>query len=283
MYPKPKIVENALVIYTDGSLQPKGRKGGYGIVFLYFDEVGDEHFITDFLPTGTVGTTNNRMELQAAIDALKHAPEMECFATVDSIVIRTDSRYVSDNYYKALSSWPQNKWRKADGGRVENADLWKDFAREYRKIRKTVRIEWVKAHQKGKDKDPHNEMADKLAKASAKGGLHDRKYKSSVRRKTSDKFTKKGNVRIEGQTMIIYVVEVEWLKVHKCWKYRYEVASTNHPDHGWLDWLFADREIRLRDGHYYEVTVNSDPANPEIVEEIREVEKDETDGLQSDE
>lgn len=270
-----KIVENALVIYTDGSLYPKGRKGGYGIVFLYFDDVGEEHFITDHEPTGVTGTTNNRMELKAAIDALKMAPDTGCFAQVNSVVIRSDSRYVTDNYVKALGSWPKNKWRKRDGGRVENADLWKDFAREYRKIHKPVTIEWVKGHGKGRDKDQHNVAADKLAKASAKGGLTDKTYKSSVRRKTSKKFTQKGSVRIEGQTMIIYVVEVEWLKVHNCWKYRYQVASKDHPDFDCLDWLFAEKAIQLRDGHYYEVTVNADIANPEIVEKIHEVEKGE--------
>lgn len=275
MHPKPKIVENALVVYTDGSLYPKGRKGGYGLVFLYFDHVGDEHFITDHVPTGQIGTTNNRMELQAAIDAVKMAPDTDHFSTVNSVVIRTDSRYVSDNYHKALSSWPQNKWRKYDGGRVENADLWKTFTREYRKVKKKVEIEWVKAHQKGKNKDMHNDAADKLAKASAKGGMSTKIRGSSVRRKTSKKFTQKGSVRITGQTMIIYIVQTDWMKVHKCWKYRYQVCSKEHPDYDCLDFLYADREIRLRDGHYYEVTVNSDMANPEIVEEHREVEKEE--------
>ncbi|MEJ2275294.1 MAG: ribonuclease HI [Woeseiaceae bacterium] len=278
MHPKPKIVENALVIYTDGSLYPKGRKGGYGLVFLYFDDVGEEHFITDHVPGGQIGTTNNRMELQAAIDAVKMAPDMDCFAGVNSVVIRTDSRYVSASYQKALGSWPQNKWRKYDGGRVENADLWKIFAREYRKVKKKVEIEWVKAHQKGKNKDKHNQAADRLAKESARGVLSIRTPGSSVRRKTSKKFTQKGSVRIEGQTMNIYIVQTEWMQVHKCWKYRYQVCSKDHPDYDCLDFLYADRAIQLRDGHYYEVTVNSDMANPEIVEKHRELEKEEIHG-----
>lgn len=271
-----KIVENALVIYTDGSLYPKGRRGGYGMVFLYYDDVGDEHFITDHQSLGIAGTTGNRMELQAVIDALKQAPKMDHFDKANSVVIRTDSRYVSSNYTKALGSWPTSQWRKYDGGRVDNADLWKDFAREYRKIRKPIDIQKVKAHGKGHEKDPHNEAADKLAKGAAKSALVDRTYRSSVRPKTSKEFTRKGNVRIEGQTMIIYVVEVEWLKVHKCWKYRYQVASKEHPDFDYLDWLYSP-DIQLRDRHYYEVTVNDDPADPEIVEMLREVEKSEID------
>ena len=72
-----KIVENALVIYTDGSLYPKGRKGGYGIVFLYFDDVGEEHFITSHEPIGIAGTTGNRMELEheGQIEVYEHVGE----------------------------------------------------------------------------------------------------------------------------------------------------------------------------------------------------------------
>lgn len=278
---KPKIVENALVVYTDGSLYPKGRRGGYGIVFLYFDHVGEEHFITDYYSVAVAGTTGNRMELTAVIDALRLAPDMDHFAEADSVVIRTDSRYVESNFMKALGSWPQNNWRRYDGGRVENVELWKDFARKYRKIHKRIDIQKVKAHGKGHEKDPHNEAADRLAKKAAKGALVDRTYRSSVRPKTSGKYTKKGNVRIEGQTMIIYVVEVEWLKTHKCWKYRYQVASKDHPDFDYLDWLYAS-DVQLRDRHYYEVTVNADPADPEIIELIREVEKEEIIGDDSE-
>lgn len=274
MNPKPKIVEKALVVYTDGSLYPKGRRGGYGMVFLYFDHVGEEHFIDDHHSIAVAGTTGNRMELQAVIDALKLAPSMDHFDEANSVVIRTDSLYVQSNYMKALGSWPNNNWRRYDGGRVENVELWKDFIRKYRKIQKRVEIQKVKAHGKGKDKDPHNDAADKLAKKAAKGALVDRTYRSSVRPKTSDKKTKKGNVRIEGQTMIIYVVEVEWLKTHKCWKYRYQVASKNHPDFDYLDFIYAP-DIQLRDRHYYEVNVNDNPADPEIIELIREVEKEE--------
>jgi hypothetical protein len=204
------------------------------------------------------------------------APDIDCVAQVNSVVIRSDSRYVTDNYFKALSSWSKDKWRRQDGGRVENADLWKAFTREYRKVHKPVTLEWVKGHGRGSQKDKHNIAADKLAKASAKGGMSKKTRGMSVRRKTSKRFTEKGSVRITGQTMIILIVQMEWMGVHRVWKYRYQVCSEDHPDFDCLDWIYSD--IYLRDGHYYEVTVNDSMANPEILELVREVEKSETAG-----
>lgn len=78
----PKIVEDALLIYTDGSLYPKSRKGGYGVVFIHVDAVGEERVIADHSPPGISGTTGNRMELRACIDALKMAPNLDCFHAV---------------------------------------------------------------------------------------------------------------------------------------------------------------------------------------------------------
>lgn len=90
----PRIVENALVVYTDGSLYPRGRKGGYGAVFIHIDDVGAEKVVLEHAPPGVGSTTGNRMELQACIDAFKLAPTVGCFSTVDKLVIRTDSAYV---------------------------------------------------------------------------------------------------------------------------------------------------------------------------------------------
>ena len=100
----PRIVEDALLAYTDGSLYPKGRKGGYGILFVHVDEVGRESIVSEHVPPGVAGTTGNRMELQACIDALRLAPEIDCFSEVGKLVVRTDSRYLVDNYLSALSS-----------------------------------------------------------------------------------------------------------------------------------------------------------------------------------
>jgi len=225
-----KIVEDALLIYTDGSLFPKGRKGGYGIVFIHVDPVGKETVVDEHAPPGISGTTGNRMELQACIQALKMAPDLNCFDTVNRVVVRTDSRYVVDNFHSALGSWRSHQWKNAQGRPVENADLWKNLVRAYGKIHKRVEFEWVKGHGKGRLKDPYNVRADKLAKESAKSPLSRHVFRSSVRRKIGSPRTQRGSVKIFGQKLIIYIIEVKREKVQKIWNYRYQVASKDSID-----------------------------------------------------
>lgn len=69
-----KIIENAILVYTDGSLYPKGRRGGFAIVFVHVDRIGQETIIDTHSPPGVTGTTNNRMELQASIAGLARVP-----------------------------------------------------------------------------------------------------------------------------------------------------------------------------------------------------------------
>lgn len=265
-----RILENALVIYTDGSLYAKGRRGGYGARFLYFDEVGEEHILEEYWEPGIRGTTINRMELEACITALKKAPGFECFTTVNKVVIRTDSRYISEYYMSALGFWRKNRWKNRDGKAVDNADLWKAFVRHYEKVRKPKNIEWVKGHGKGREKDPHNYAADKLAKQSAQSPLSRKVYRSSARRKTSPNFTRPGSIEAHGQVLLIRVVETTWLRVQKIWKYRCEVVSFDSPYYQNLDWLYSNEQ--MRDGHYYEVQLNDNPRNPTITIVIRELE-----------
>ena len=139
-----KIAENALVIYTDGSCYPKGRKGGFGVLFLHYDDVGNEIELDTYIAPSLKGTTNQRMELEAPVTALKMAPSMECYEQVYSVVIRTDSQYVSKYYYSALTHWRHNKWCNQHGKPVDNTDLWREFVRAYDKIRKPISIEKVK-------------------------------------------------------------------------------------------------------------------------------------------
>jgi ribonuclease HI len=265
----PRIVEDALLVYTDGSLYPKGRKGGYGIVFIHVDHVGHETQVEEHAPPGARGVTNNRMELQACIDALKRAPETKCFDAVSKVVVRTDSRYVTGNYRNALGRWRTSGWRNLDGKPIDNADLWKELVKAYGKVPKRVEIEWVKGHGKGHAKDPNNYRADKLAKESANSPLAEREFRSSVRRKFAPGATKPGSVSLLGQVLVIYIVEVLRQRVQKTWKYRYQVASQDSPDLHAIDWAHSDEH--MRDGHFYEVQMNDDMRHPQILGVLREV------------
>jgi ribonuclease HI len=238
-------------------------------VFVYVDSVGHETEVEAHAPPGARGVTNNRMELQACIDALRRAPDTTCFNAVSKVVVRTDSRYVTGNCRSALGRWRMSGWRNLDGKPIDNADLWKDFVKVYGKVRKRVEIEWVKGHGKGHEKNPHNNRADKLAKESANNPLAAREFRSSVRRKFAPGITKAGSVTLLGQVLVIYVVEVMRQRVHKTWKYRYQVASPDSPDLHAIDWAHSDED--MRDGHFYEVQMNDDMRHPQILGVLREV------------
>ena len=132
-------------VWTDGACSGNPGPGGYAAVVR--DEAGDEQELV----AGAAQTTNNRMELLAAIAALEELPE------------GSEIRLVSDSQYvvKGITEWMPG-WKKRARKKVKNRDLWVrlDRARE----RHRVRWEWVRGH----DGDPMNERADKLAVAESK-------------------------------------------------------------------------------------------------------------------
>ncbi len=131
-------------IYTDGSCSGNPGPGGWGVLMLW---QGEEKEIYG----GEFETTNNRMELMAAIQALE---TLKREAHVD---LYTDSKYVSDGITQWIINWKKNNWKNASKKPVKNADLWQrlDEARD----RHTVRWHWVKGHSG----HPENERADVLA------------------------------------------------------------------------------------------------------------------------
>jgi len=181
--------------------------------------------------------------------------------------------YLTSNYKSALGAWRVAGWRNSNGRPIDNADLWKEFVKAHGKLRKRIDIEWVKGHGKRKAKDLHNYRADKLAKESAKSPLSKNAFRSSVRRKIAPGQTKSGSVRLIGQTMVVYVIEVQRLRVQKTWKYRYQVASPENPDMRAIDWIYSSEP--MRDGYFYEVVVNDDMRHPQVISVVREVPRNE--------
>ena len=136
-----------VIIHTDGACSGNPGPGGCGAI-LTFGDVEKELF------GGEAHTTNNRMELMAAISALE-ALKKPC--TVD---LHTDSQYVQQGISAWIHNWKRNGWRTADKKPVKNADLWQrlDAAIE----RHNVRWHWVKGHAG----HALNERADALARAA---------------------------------------------------------------------------------------------------------------------
>ena len=138
-------------IYTDGACRGNPGRGGWGAI-LVFRGVEKE------LSGGEVETTNNRMELTAAISALSALRE-PCRVTLTS-----DSKYMIDAITKGWAeSWRARGWRKADKSPALNVDLWEQLL-ALLKIH-DVTFVWVKGH----DGHPYNERCDKLATTYADG------------------------------------------------------------------------------------------------------------------
>jgi ribonuclease HI len=138
------VTEKRVTLYTDGACKGNPGTGGWGVVLEY-----GEHRKELF--GGDVGTTNNRMELMAAIAGLS-ALKSRC--VVD---LYTDSVYVKDGITKWLSNWKSNGWRTASKKSVANQDLWEQLDQAV--YDHQVNWHWVKGHSG----DPGNERADELA------------------------------------------------------------------------------------------------------------------------
>ena len=132
-------------IFTDGACSGNPGPGGWGVVLRFGNREKE-------LSGGEKNTTNNRMELTAAIKGLSALKE-PC-----EVTLTTDSKYVADAIVKGWAkSWQQNGWRKADKKPALNPDLWEELLRLC-EIH-TVTINWVKGHAG----HPENERCDKLA------------------------------------------------------------------------------------------------------------------------
>jgi ribonuclease HI len=133
------------VIYTDGACSGNPGPGGWGAVLRYGDVVKELH-------GGDRATTNNRMELMAAIQAL------EALTRPAQVHMYTDSKYVLDGITKWLPGWQRNGWKTAAKQPVKNVDLWQRLVTAM--AAHEVRWTWVKGH----NGDPGNERADELAR-----------------------------------------------------------------------------------------------------------------------
>ena len=139
-------------IFTDGACVGNPGPGGWAAIIVTENDkkqiFGGENL-----------TTNNRMELTAAIKALEYFTKLEeKQPSKKHIRIFTDSTYVKEGITVWINSWEKNNWKTADKKNVKNVDLWKKL----KELIQTSQVEWnwVKGHSE----DPMNDLADKLAK-----------------------------------------------------------------------------------------------------------------------
>tara|TARA_X000000368_G_scaffold364468_1_gene310166 strand:+ start:496 stop:924 length:429 start_codon:yes stop_codon:yes gene_type:complete len=135
-----------ITIYTDGACSGNPGIGGWGVVIL--EKNKDEIMLNG----GHNNTTNNRMELTAAIEALKY------FQNKKDITLITDSKYVKDGIQLWIENWKKNGWKTATKKQVKNKELWMSL--DVLIARHNINWEWVKGHAG----NTYNEKADYLAR-----------------------------------------------------------------------------------------------------------------------
>ena len=139
------VVTPGVVIYTDGSCRGNPGPGGWGAILMMGDHKKE-------IWGGEPQTTNNRMELRAAIEAL------DALTRPCRVELHTDSQYVRNGITQWLSLWKARGWRTTTKGAVKNEDLWRQL--DEARLRHHVDWRWIKGHS-GHEM---NERADALAR-----------------------------------------------------------------------------------------------------------------------
>ncbi len=132
-------------MYTDGACRGNPGPGGWGVLLQYGNDEKE-------LCGGEKNTTNNRMELMAAIEGLKALKSGCC------VIVTTDSQYVRQGITQWIHGWKRKNWCTASGAPVKNVDLWQELERQT--TCHQIQWEWVKGHAG----HPGNERADQLAR-----------------------------------------------------------------------------------------------------------------------
>jgi ribonuclease HI len=139
-----KLADSEIIIYTDGACSGNPGPGGWGALLEHNGKRKE-------LDGGETQTTNNRMELTAAIEALN------ALNRPSQVALHTDSTYVKDGVTKWMQGWKKNGWKTAARKPVKNQDLWTLLDEAI--ARHTISWHWVKGHAG----HPGNEKADELA------------------------------------------------------------------------------------------------------------------------
>jgi len=148
-----------VVIYTDGACKGNPGPGGWGVLLRAHD--GNERELCG----GELGTTNNRMEMMAVIQALK-ALKRPC-----EVQLHLDSQYVLKGVTEWLAGWKARGWKTASREPVKNVDLWQQLDALVSLAGHQIAWQWVKGHAG----DPGNERADALANRGVEMALAQRR------------------------------------------------------------------------------------------------------------
>jgi ribonuclease HI len=259
----------ALKIYIDGSCRKNpGGAGGFAARIEYPFEWNLPDELIEY--AGYFETNNNRMELRACVFAHEWVWEQGENLRVQHVQIVTDSKYVSDNYNRAIG-WSTNSWRNVHGRPLENVDLWKELLRVRRKLGFHVRVE-VKFIA-GKS-TPITKVVDRDAKAAAALPTEvDRGFRSGKIGRAKNNPGKAAKLfPAAGQEITIRVYQTLPIRRGEQ-KIKFELYSVQAKDFIEKFVAYADATLgnELHRQHAYVVRMNDVPEYPRILGIVGEV------------
>lgn len=151
-------MQEPIVVFTDGACSGNPGPGGWGSIILSHGQVFE-------LGAGALATTNNRMELQAVLEAFQFILSLQKNSQ-SRILIYTDSVYVIRGMTQWIFSWMRNSWKTKEGVPVLNKDIWMDLYERVREIKKHHVLEWH--YCRGHVGIPGNERCDEIAVSFSK-------------------------------------------------------------------------------------------------------------------
>lgn len=145
-------------MYTDGACSGNPGPGGWGTVVYFADGTVHEMGGAD------AHTTNNRMEMQAAIAALEFAAAV---SQPDPVILYTDSEYVKNGITQWMTGWKKKGWKTSTGKAVLNQELWQILDRLNSQLSRTAPVQW--RYVRGHSGDRGNDRCDTIARAFSRG------------------------------------------------------------------------------------------------------------------
>lgn len=253
-----------LMIYSDGSVAPSNN-GGVGIRIISIDSNGDE-VKNDSYSAGYRNVNSGQMEIIGCTAALEEAMRSLLTLSVKNVIVLTDSKYVSENYKKAMFEWSRKKWLRKTGRPVPDAHLWKELVsliKKYNNDHIYVEIRWIKGHEKNE----HNKAVDKMSRRVSKLPLEKIPKNKPItifepRKFISSPKIEIGCVKMKGQKISIKILSSKLLKPQNIWCYQYQVISNKCPYSGLVDQIFSSISFDTNKSYY--VRFNSVTENPKI-------------------
>lgn len=253
----------ALKLYVDGSaFRNPGHEGGFSVFAEYPDSFGIVS--KEVINRGYEGTTNNRMELRACVEAFKFARKEVDRLGLNHVVVVTDSDYVYSNQQRA-NYWKKDGWKNREGRNVDNPDLWNEFLSARQKVHATLEVRW----ERGKTTDILNAV-DKGAKKAATGikkkdfGFNKGKIiRTKIRGGGISMFP------AQGQNLIIRVFKYEY-KSDSEWKVCFELYSKSENKFISKHFAYIRFLDNLHRNRFYKVSFNRNPKYP-LIEKIKTI------------